>query len=161
MNIIYKKYNRKTVENDPNTMYIFGDNLDRSSGNNKIPEDSWYTEQFGKHCYPKITTACIRGLDNAYPITTMKTYDKDMDYRLNRWEDYDIRLFEKVIDSDFERIKNNLSKYNNIVLPEKGIFDTKISNISEKRCKKIYKYLSLKLNELELYIMTLEPKLWS
>lgn len=156
-------YNRKIVDNDPYTLYIFTDNASRSSGNNIIDSDSWYSIEFGLgKTYPNKTSACIRGLNNAYPITTMKTYVSGGDYRLNRWNDFDIEEFKQIIDKDIDRIKNALSsnKYLLVVFPEGGIFGTKISNITGKRCPLIYNYLSIKLDELHIFINNLKISLF-
>ena len=66
-------YTRKNVMEDKNSMYIFTDNTDRDSGKSLIPSTSWHSQKYGegKH-YPSMTTALIRGLDNAYPITTQR-----------------------------------------------------------------------------------------
>lgn len=148
-----KFYNRKEVEDDKTTMYIFTDNTNRDSGANLIPDDSWYATKYGtgKH-YPQVTSALIRGLDNAYPITTQHWYNKEKKGIFGRWNDEDFDEFKKVIDDDFNEIIKNLKKYNRIIFPFGGFFNTKISNISESRVPQLHKYLFDKIQELKLEI---------
>ena len=47
-----------------------------------------------------------------------------------------------------------------VFIPNGGFFGTKISYITKSRCPKIYNYLVIKLDELQLYINTYNPKLW-
>ena len=67
---------RNQAENDPETLYIFTDNTNRDSGYTIIPETSWYAQKYkGANGgpplhYPSKTTAVMRGLDNARPVTT-------------------------------------------------------------------------------------------
>ena len=66
-------FTRKSVEKDTDYIYLFTDNSGRTSGNNII-QDGWYLEKYGKNKilrYPTMTQAVIRGLENAFPITTM------------------------------------------------------------------------------------------
>ena len=156
-------YNRDVVAGDPYDLYIFTDNCSRTSGTRKINPNSWYSKEFGQNlCYPTRTSACIRGLDNALPITTMKSYVRGGDYKLNRWTDNDIKEFEEVIDKDIERIKEYIRTHvcHRVFIPNGGFFGTKISYITKSRCPKIYNYLVIKLDELQLYINTYNPKLW-
>ena len=145
-----KFYNRIEVASDTTSMYIFTDNTDRDSGKSDISDESWYSSKYGegKH-YPSVTSALIRGLDNAYPITTQRWYNKEHKGLTGRWNDEDIDEFKKVIDDDFEWIKNNIHKYERIVFPFGGIFNSKIANISGSRTPKLYSYLMNKCLELK------------
>ena len=157
-------YNRERVENDKDNIYLFSDNLTRTSGRNKISHTSWYVNDFGYNCrYPNVTNACIRGLDNAYPITTMLRYIPQFDYKQNRWTDDLIDMFKKVIDNDFDRIKKivDLKHISKVYIPKNGFFNSKISNITEQRCPLIYHYLKDKLVELSEYLSSIEDKLWN
>ena len=135
-------YRREDVEKDVNSMYIFTDNTDRNSGRGEIPNDSWYAVKygFGKH-FPKVTSAHIRGLSNAYPITTQRWYNNQHKGLNGRWHDSDFEEFKKVIDADFETIYQNIDKYEKIVFPFGGIFNSKIANISKLRTPKLFQYL--------------------
>jgi hypothetical protein len=144
-----KPYTRKEVEQDTTSMYIFTDNTDRDSGKTPIPNDSWYSKKYGegKH-YPTMTTALIRGLNNAYPITTQRWYNKEHKGINGRWNDEDFEEFKKVIDNDFEEIHNNKNNYEKIIFPINGIFNSKISQINKIRTPKLYAYLMTKCKEL-------------
>lgn len=144
-----KFYNRSEVENDAKTMYIFTDNTDRDSGKGDIPDDSWYANKYGsgKH-FPKVTSALIRGLHNAYPITTQRWYNNAHKGIYGRWTDANFEEFKKVIDDDFEEIYKNAKRYEKIVFPIGGIFNSKIADISKSRVPKLYGYLMEKCKTL-------------
>lgn len=96
MNIIFTdNWTRESVLNDPQYLYIFTDNLRRTSGNNRGDMNSWYATYWGGpfYCYPNSSQAVIRGLHNAFPITTMR-------------DQYKTQLSEE----DFELIKNTWRK---------------------------------------------------
>ena len=142
-------YNREEVAKDTKSMYIFTDNTDRDSGRGEIPDDCWYASKYGtgKH-FPKVTTALIRGLHNAYPITTQRWYNNAHKGIYGRWQDNDIEEFKKVIDNDFEEIYKNMDKYERIVFPIGGIFNSKIADISKARVPALYNYLMEKCKTL-------------
>lgn len=108
-------YNRDKV--DPNAMYIFTENLDRTSGNNLITKsgnpiiDSLYLGKF----YPTVTQAVVRGLPNAYPITTKYKEQKGALFVASQYD-----LFVKSIDDDIKRIIDNQSNYDIIYFSEGG-----------------------------------------
>ena len=137
-----KFYNRQEVEQDKESMYIFTDNTDRDSGKSLIPDDSWYSTKYGKgKHFPKVTTALIRGLNNAYPITTQRWYNSEHKVLTGRWTDDDLEEFKKVIDDDFEEIYKHAKDFKQIIFPFQGIFNSKISIISDSRTPKLKKYL--------------------
>ena len=84
----------------------------------------------GKH-YPSMTTALIRGLDNAYPITTQHWYNPQHKGITGRWTDDDLEEFKKVIDDDFEEIYKHAKNYKQIIFPIGGIFNSKISQLNK------------------------------
>ena len=88
-----------------------------------------------------MTTALIRGLDNAYPITTQRWYNSQHKGNTGRWTDNDLEEFKKVIDDDFQEIIKNADKFEQIVFPIGGIFNSKISAINKQRTPKLYEYL--------------------
>lgn len=144
-----KFYSRQEVEQDKDSMYIFTDNTDRDSGKSLIPDDSWYSTKYGKgKHYPKVTTAFIRGLENAYPITTQHWYNSQHKGVYGRWNDEDFEEFKKVIDDDFEEIYKNAKNYKQIIFPFQGIFDSKIANISDSRTPLLKAYLMYKCKTL-------------
>lgn len=144
-------YTRESVSNDSQNMYIFTDDTDRNSGKGIIDDNSWYSKKYGKgKHYPTMTTALIRGLDNAYPITTQHWYNKEKKGVNGRWTDEDFEEFKQVIDDDFKEIVENAHKYKAIVFPMGGIFDTRISAITKERVPKLYDYLWAKCRTLLL-----------
>lgn len=154
-------FRRKDVDSDKENMYIFTDNTDRDSGNGKIDEDSWYSKKYGngKH-FPSITSAVIRGLDNAYPITTQRWYNDNNKGVSGRWNDEDFEEFKKVIDDDFKTIYENFKRYKNIIIPHGGILNSKIANISNDRTPVLFSYLKGKLfilnSEVNFYNKTIQ-----
>lgn len=162
------KYTRSGVRNDDKTLYIFTDNTDRTSGGTQIAQ-GWYRTKYGSGGYGSSsnpTTAVIRGLENAAPISTMKHFYRlypGMTIEKARWTDADIAEFKEVIDDEIEQIKRlwNSGRFERIVIPQgvDGFFNSKIAAIS--RDSEIGKYLQEKLDELENFIntpMTLEEK---
>lgn len=152
MQICYEMYSRLEASKKDTTLYVFTDNTDRTSGSNLITVNSWYTGEFGQLgdlYYPYKTSAVIRGLDNAYPITTQRWCNLTHYGITGRWEDSDLILFRAFICNDFERIYYQLSKknYNKIILPFGGLFDRKISKINETRCPKLYKELKIQFDQ--------------
>ena len=150
------RWTRDEVENDPRTLYIFTDNTDRTSGGEEIG-DGWYAEKYGKgHHFPTRTTAVIRGLPNAAPISTMKWFYREHGVSVEqaRWTDSDLKEFKEVIDDEIEQIKQlwDSGNFNSIELPQNGIFGGSISRLTATRTPKLYQYLNKKLQELSEYV---------
>ena len=146
-------FNREIAANNPNAIFIFTDNGDRTSGGNNIPDDSEYSKRFSKKGlkYPKVTTAVLRGLDNAFPITTQKKlFYGSISYKGN-WSDDDFDEFKKVIDDDFEHIKEACreKKYKVIYFPQGGVLNGPISRITMERTPKLFNYIVEKEKELK------------
>ena len=161
-------YNRQSVRQDKDTLYIFTDNTERTSGGTRFGQ-GWYRTKYGSGGYgsdKNPTSAIIRGLENAYPITTMKYFKynhKDMTLADARWKDSDIEEFKEIIDDEIEQIKRAWStgKYKKIVTPvgNDSFFNSDKAKIS--RDSEIGKYLEEKLKELNDFVntdMTLEEK---
>lgn len=151
-------YTRQSVQNNPNTLYIFTDNTDRTSGGQQYGE-GWYKEKYGDGgfgSYNNPTTAQIRGLDNAAPISTMRYFyraHQGMSVEQARWKDSDIEEFKKVVDSEIEDIKKlwDSGKFTKIVSPAgDGFFNSRRAKITKQ--SEIGKYLQYKLKELEDYV---------
>lgn len=153
-----KDFDRNEVEKDTDNLYIFTDNTNRTSGRNKIDDDSDYAKKYGKGLkYPGQTQAVIRGLNNAMPISTQRYYDpkNGLTYEKGNWNDEDFEEFKKVIDEEIEDIKNKFisGNYKNIIIGTgDALFNGKISNITKDRCPKIYDYLESKIEELDEFI---------
>lgn len=151
-------YSRKSVQNDPTTLYIFTDNTDRTSGGKQY-EDGWYKDKYGEGGFGSEnnpTTAQIRGLDNAAPISTMRYFYRNhegMTVADARWKASDIEEFKSTIDSEVEDIKKlwDSGRFTKIVSPNgDGFFNSRIAQIS--RNSEIGKYLQSKLKELYDYV---------
>nr|DAO36323.1 MAG TPA: ATP dependent DNA helicase [Bacteriophage sp.] len=153
-------YNRQSALANPRTLYIFTDNTDRTSGGVQI-NDGWYKDKYGNGGYGSDrnpTTAVIRGLDNAAPISTMRYFYRNhpnMSVNEARWTDNDLNEFKKVIDNEISDIKLlwDSGDFDNIVVPAgDGFFNSRIANISKERTPKLYQYLHDKLIELNNYV---------
>lgn len=160
------RWTRDEVENDPRTLYIFTDNTDRTSGGEEI-DDGWYAEKYGKGGFGTVnnpTSAVIRGLPNAAPISTMKWFYREHGVSVEqaRWTDSDLDEFKEVIDDEIEQIKQlwDSGNFDSIELPQNGIFgksiksdkDRGISRLTATRTPKLYQYLNKKLQELSEYV---------
>ena len=92
--------------------------------------------------YPSVTSACIRGLSNAMPVTMQHYYDKEkgLTGEAGRWNDSDIEEFSAVLGLDIERIKAAIASglYDTVVLPEKGFSKSAISAVSKERTPILY-----------------------
>lgn len=135
---------RSLTKHDLDNAYVFEDCLDRTKGKNKIKDDTLYAKRFGNELfYPSVGSTCLRGLDNAFPITTLNSGEKP-------WTDNDFSEFKKVIDADFKAIINECKKkkYKAIIFPKNGILNKSKTSISYKRTPKLFKYLIKK--EIEL-----------
>lgn len=160
------RWTRDEVENDTRTLYIFTDNTDRTSGGEEIG-DGWYAEKYGKGGFGTVnnpTSAVIRGLPNAAPISTMKWFYREHGVSVEqaRWTDSDLEEFKEVIDDEIEQIKQlwDSGNFDSIELPQNGIFgksiksdkDRSISRLTATRTPKLYQYLNKKLQELSEYV---------
>lgn len=160
------KWTRDEVASDPRTLYIFTDNTDRTSGGEDI-NDGWYAEKYGKGGFGSVnnpTSAVIRGLPNAAPISTMKWFYREHGVSVQeaRWVDADLEEFKTVIDDEIEQIKRlwDSGNFDSIELPHNGIFgrsikedkDRSISRLTPTRTPKLYQYLNKKLQELSEYV---------
>ena len=152
-------WTRQEVNDNPDVLYVFGDNTNRTSGSNLISNDSKYARTYGLgKMFPNATAAVIRGMDNAMPVSTQHWYDpatgrtKDA----GRWNDSDIEEFKKVIDAEFQAIKDewDTGKYRKIYLPSTGLSNGKISQITEARTPELFKYLYDKTADLAKYVST-------
>ncbi len=161
-----KFYNRTDVMDDPDYLYIFTDNTDRTSGGEKI-DDGWYAKKYGKGGYGTVknpTSAVIRGLPNAAPISTMKWFYKVHEgetIESSRWTDDDFDEFKTVIDDEIEDIKRlwREGNFKGIKLPKGGVMtkigvgaDKRIAQLNIRRVPRLYEYLSRKMAELADYV---------
>lgn len=152
-------WTRQEVNDNPDVLYVFGDNTNRTSGNNLISNDSKYARTYGLgKMFPNTTAAVIRGMDNAMPVSTQHWYDPTTGRTRDagRWNDSDIDDFKKVIDAEFQAIKDewDTGKYRKIYLPSTGLSNGKISQITEARTPVLFKYLYDKIADLAKYVST-------
>lgn len=152
-------WTRQEVNDNPDVLYVFGDNTNRTSGSNPISNDSKYARTYGLgKMFPNATAAIIRGMDNAMPVSTQHWYDPTTGRTRDagRWNDSDIDDFKKVIDAEFQAIKDewDTGKYRKIYLPSTGLSNGKISQITEARTPGLFKYLYDKTADLAKYVST-------
>lgn len=152
-------WTRQEVNDNPDVLYVFGDNTNRTSGNNPISNDSKYARTYGLgKMFPNATAAIIRGMDNAMPVSTQHWYDPSTGKTRDagRWNDSDIEDFKKVVDAEFQAIKDewDTGKYRKIYLPSTGLSNGKISQITEARTPVLFKYLYDKTADLAKYVST-------
>lgn len=150
-------WTRQEVNDNPDVLYVFGDNTNRTSGSNPISNDSKYARAYGLgKMFPNATAAIIRGMDNAMPVSTQHWYDPSTGRTRDagRWNDSDIEDFKKVIDAEFQAIKDewDTGKYRKIYLPSTGLSNGKISQITETRTPVLFKYLYDKIADLAKYV---------
>jgi hypothetical protein len=139
-------FSRESVKNDKDYIYLFTDNARRTSGKNNVDINSWYAKKYqtSKHiiAYPGMTQAVVRGLDNAFPITTM------VDDNRTQWKDSQFDEYKKIIDDEIETIKQAQSKFKGIKFAAQNPFGQgKISNMKQS-APKIWNYLNTKLSEI-------------
>lgn len=152
-------WTRQEVNDNPDVLYVFGDNTNRTSGSNPISNDSKYARTYGLgKMFPNATAAIIRGMDNAMPVSTQHWYDPSTGRTRDsgRWNDSDIDDFKKIIDVEFQAIKDewDTGKYRKIYLPSTGLSNGKISQITEARTPVLFKYLYDKTVDLAKYVST-------
>lgn len=150
-------WTRQEVSDNPDVLYVFGDNTNRTSGSNPISNDSKYARTYGLgKMFPNTTAAIIRGMDNAMPVSTQHWYDPTTGRTRDagRWNDSDIDDFKKIIDAEFQAIKDewDTGKYRKIYLPSTGLSNGKISQITEARTPVLFKYLYDKTADLAKYV---------
>lgn len=152
-------WTRQEVNDNPDVLYVFGDNTNRTSGSNPISNDSKYARNYGLgKMFPNTTAAIIRGMNNAMPVSTQHWYDPTTGRTRDagRWNDSDIDDFKKIIDAEFQAIKDewDTGKYRKIYLPSTGLSNGKISQITEARTPVLFKYLYDKTVDLAKYVST-------
>ena len=112
-------YTRQSVEKDVDVMYIFTDNNQRTSRptatSENVDKSGWYYRKYKSKTNKPIhygslsnpTSAVIRGLNNAYPISTMSAYGTN-------WVDSNFGLFKQVIDDEIGQIKKDIPRFKKI-----------------------------------------------
>lgn len=156
--VLDEMWTRQTVMNDPSSLYIFTDNLNRTSGKSpmeKENEDSFYCRKYGAHHHPWHTQACIRGLHNALPITTMLTQHRD---QLNdQYYDTIVKVWDSEVDDIISQYK--IGGYSRIVCSSSIFGNGQISRMKYE-APGCFETLSTILRQ-KLSINNDEPKVWS
>lgn len=142
---VVDKFDRATVQANPNKIYVFGDNTDSRVNKRKSLKDA-----AGSNVAPTTTQAQIRGLDNAFGIDTKKSYNgervpADTDF----FSDADYGRYVKYIDKVIAKLKAKQAEGKVIVLPKDGIGTGKAA--LQDKAPKLYKHLAESLNELAGY----------
>lgn len=118
------RWTRKEVENNPDKIYLFGDN-----------------RLVDKH-FPDSTQAVIRWLPNAVWIYTKKKGTRWADAFFSDW---DFDMFKKQVDEAIDTAIDLANKsWKEIVIPKLGLWEVKL----DKKAPKLYAYLQEKLNEI-------------
>ena len=135
-------WTREQVENDQDYLYIFTDNLNKTSGRNLNRTDCNYNKLYiptGVSYYPTMTQAVIRGLDNAFPISTMK------DQHGTQLTSKDSELINSVWDKEIKNILEALKtgKYKGIKFSSVQFGNGRYSKIinNAKLFKDLYNHL--------------------
>lgn len=147
------KWTREIAAKDKKTLYVFTDNTDRTSGTNRVSPTSRYAKRHGSMrilSYPNTTSAVIRGLENAFPLSTQKNFSRGNSAD-GQWTDADLSEFHKVISAEIQDIIEAFEsgEYKRVVLPAGGVFDGPISNISKERTPKLYRELMKQMEYLQ------------
>lgn len=144
LNYWHSDYRFTRTRSDKERLYVFPDNVERSSGSCKVPDKSSYSIRFGKTDAKRTSNGheCIRGLNNSMPLTVFKT---------NKvfWCDDDFDEFKKYIDDDVKEIKRicNECGYKEIVFPHQGI----LNGLQIVKSPKVYMYMVKKEMELKKF----------
>ena len=147
------KWTREIAAKDKKTLYVFTDNTDRTSGTNRVSPASRYSGQYGRMrilSYPNTTSAVIRGLKNAFPLSTQKKFSQGKPSD-GQWTDADLKEFKTVISAEIKDIIKAFESrvYKRVVLPVGGVFEGPISDISQERTPKLYKELMKQMEYLK------------
>lgn len=153
--IVYSsiKYSRGNAESNQRSLYIFTDNWERTSGGNEYG-DSWYKQKYGKGGYGTSgnpTTAVVRGLPNAAPISTMKAFSPK-NIEAARMNDSDIDQVRKILNDELADIKRlwNSGKFDRIVLPnEDFLLNSSIAKITEDRTPQLYELMQDAIKQIK------------
>lgn len=155
-NIQKSEFSRNVLEKDTLSLVIFTDNATRSSGSKRI-ESGWYKEKYGQDreiFHPTKTQAVARGLDNAFPISTVKSYEKGKG--ATKWEDSDYVEATAIINAEFEDIKKAWlsGKYRRIVVGngKKFLLEGAVSLLTNERTPRLYEFIESKLQEFFTFI---------
>lgn len=170
-------WTRDQVAADVHRLYVFTDNTDRDSGSGIIHRDSEYYQKYGNGTddlhFPKVTSAVIRGLDNAAPISTQRWYHAGAKGVAGRWKDFSADEFRKVISGEFAELRKKVMTgiYDEVVFPRgnetaegarniyDGLFNGEISAISQERVPVLYNILMEEYQSFAAFVNTLNENI--
>ena len=143
---------RSEAEKDTESLYVFTDNTDRTSGRGDIDNDSPYAQKYGSgKKYPNATQAVVRGLPNAMPVSTQRwifDHGRGVPSRRNpapgQWNDEDIEEFKKTITEEVDAIiaEWKTGKYKTLKVGTGDVLlNGAISQITEERTPQLYAFL--------------------
>jgi hypothetical protein len=143
---LQNNFTRDSVKKDSDYLYLFTDNAERASGPNNVDLNSWYVKKYQNSkrliTYPSKTQAVIRGLSNAFPITTM------VDDKKTQWKDSQFEEYKKIIDDEINTIKIELANYKGIKFGGQMPFGKGQISDMKNSAPKIWNYLNQKLAEI-------------
>jgi hypothetical protein len=159
--ILKSNYTRQSVQKDSDSLYLFTDNAQRTSRptatEENVDKNGWYYKKyksqtdkplhFGSTSNP--TSAVIRGLNNAYPISTMSAYGTN-------WKDSNFDLFKETISDEIAQIKKDLIKFNTVKI---GNYRIGQGGRFAKLPEQHQKFLDAKLLEIGIDNTGTTPKL--
>lgn len=147
------RFKRSDVIKDKDYIYLFSDNAERTAITSErgVPaQGSWYEDKYGEFLIPRKSQARIRGIHNAYPITTLLNKEHD------QWSDKKYEEYKLVIDDDIANLLDAIHKgsYKGIKVLDKTFGDESLSAMKHV-APKCFKYLTEKLREVNIDNMTL------
>jgi len=137
-------FSRNSVAQDSKYIYLFTDNARRNSGSGVVSKDSWYAKKYGNATYPTMTQAVIRGLNNAFPITTMVNDSR------TQWTDDRIEEYKKIINDEVSTISEALKsgEFLGIKFSNGNPFGLGKISAMKTSAPKTWEYLNKKLKEI-------------
>jgi len=122
--LVQKWIERSDLTNNPNTVYVFGDNM----------QETGYGGQAG----------AMRGEPNAFGIPTKWSPGmRESDF----FTDKDLKNVSTVFDEDFRQLKDHISAGRNVVFPADGL-GTGLSQLPQ-RAPLILDYIRQKIRDLK------------
>ena len=159
--ILKSDYTRQSVQQDTDSLYLFTDNAERTSRPTatveNVDKNGWYYKKYKSQTNKPIhfgslnnpSSAVMRGLNNAYPISTMSAYGTD-------WTDANFGLFKTIIDDEIAQIKKDLPKFSKIKISNSRIGQGgKFASLPEQH----QAYLDSKLLEIGIDNTDTTPKI--
>jgi len=141
------RFPRRNAGKDKEYIYLFSENADRTSIVSRIDDTpnhlTWYEEKYGPYFVPRRSQARIRGLHNAYPVTTL--FNKHNE----QWSDKLFEAYRYILDDDIQQI---MTAYGGGQYRGIKILDREFGNDNMSRMKYVaprcYKYLTARLQDI-------------